>query len=110
MRILNKEQFKQEPYGTVYCLWIPDMFTDNLSIKRSARGEEFGESWWALDVIPWSDEDSREKDGGHFVRTEAFCTDDAIYNHDDEVRFAVFDKKEVVGMIDRLTRALASSN
>jgi len=120
MRILTPEEFTKEPYGTVYIKFIPRMYVEQPGIKSEPRGEKFGSSWWAIDVLPWvkgksdSEADNEfnewDKNHGYELETEGFCTDDAIYNHDDNILYAVFNKAEVRGMIDRLTDSLYESN
>jgi len=110
MRILTAQEFIKEPYGTVYIHYKPEMFIGNLKIKSEPRGEKFGDSWWATDVLPWvtSDEEFKEqkKFNKYELETEGFCTDDATYNHDDDLLYAVFNKEEVKGMTDRLIESL----
>jgi hypothetical protein len=110
MRILTNKEFAKEPYGIVYVEFIPMMFAGNPKIKTEPRGTE---SWWATDVLPWviDEEEIREyKKNNHYeLQTEGFCTDDAIYNYNDDRLFAVFDKTEVKGMIDRLVKSLYES-
>ena len=117
MRILKPEEFIKEPYGTVYVKYVPHMFIDSICIKSEPRGEEFGESWWATSLLPWVEaEDSEdesnilrewEESGSEYnISTEGFCTDDAIYNYKDNILYAVFDKNEVKGMINRLVDSL----
>lgn len=117
MRILTAEQFTKEPYGTVYTTFVDNDF-GGISVKDSQRGEPFGNSWWATDVLPWvkNDEDKfgmRLEDGlwvkvgkiNYKIETEMVCTDDAIYNHNDDMFYAVFDKDEINGMISVLQDA-----
>lgn len=116
MRILTAEQFTKEPYGTVYIKYVPHMYIEQPKIKTEPRGEKFGQSWWAIDVLPWIKGDSdvevdnelKEWDQWHDYElpTEGFCTDDAIYNHDDKILYAIFSKEEVKNMIDRLIKSL----
>lgn len=118
MKILTAEQFIKEPYGTVYTTFILNDF-GGLCVKDSARGEPFGRSWMVTDVLPWlkNDEDYFGYvlvDGkwqeyikiNSKIETETVCTDDATYNYDDDVLFAVFDKDEIEDMIKVLKEAL----
>lgn len=119
MKILTPQEFIKEPYGTVYIQYIPHMFIGQPSIKSESRGEKFGQSWWATDILPWIKNDNYDKTKNEFTKweanhkyellTEGFCTDDAVYNHDDNILYAVFDKEEVKGMIVRLVEALYES-
>ena len=113
MRIVTAKEFIKEPYGTVYIRFIANMYIDNPKIKTEPRGEKFGESWWATDILPWviDEEEFREwrKYNKHELDTEGFCTDDAIYNHDENDLYAVFNKEEVKGMVDRLIESLFKS-
>ena len=117
MRLLSAEEFKKEPYGTVYCMYKPQIFVNQLKIKSEPRDKAFGESWYAIDLIPWamgstSEETFREllrgeKDSTYEIKTETFCTDDATYNYADHMKFATFNKKEVATMINLLFESLA---
>lgn len=119
MRILTPQEFMKEPYGTVYIKWVPQMFIEQPKIKSEPRGEKFGQSWWATDILPWIKGDSDVEVNEEFAEwdkyhnyqlpTEEFCTDDAIYNHDDNVLYAVFNKEEVRDMINRLIESLYES-
>jgi len=119
MRILTAEEFTKEPYGTVYILFTPETFIGQPKIKSEPRGEKFGKSWWATDVLPWAKGDSDvevfdefskwDKNHSYELETEGFCTDDATYNHDGHILYAVFSKEEVKDMIDRLVRSLYES-
>lgn len=113
MRILTAEQFKKEPYGTVYIQFMPRVYMNEPRIKSEARGES-GDSWWALDILPWViDDEEFDKltvDNNYELKTEGYCTDDAIYNHKSDIQYAVFNKEEIKGMIDRLTESLNMIN
>lgn len=119
MRILTSEQFEKEPYGTVYILYKPHSFIGQPEIKSEPRGEKFGSSWWMTSLLPWvkGDSDSEvdkefdewNKNLSYEIETEGFCTDDATYNHNDDILYAVFSKEEVKGMINRLIESLYES-
>lgn len=116
MRILTAQEFIKEPYGTVYVHYKPQMFLGEPKIKSKPRGDKFGKSWWATNILPWvkgdsdieADEQFNEWDKNHSyeLETEGFCTDDATYNHDDDMLYAVFSKEEVKDMINRLIESL----
>lgn len=109
MRILTANEFVKEPYGTVYIQYIPKMYMGNLHIKSEPRGTS-GKSWWALDALPWviDDEEFNKQalDNKYDMKTEDFCTDDAIYNYDDSYMYVVFNKYEVKNMINRLKKTI----
>ncbi len=119
MRILTAKQFTKEPYGTVYIQYQPQIFIGQLEIKSEPRGDKFGQSWWATSILPWvkggSDIEVEEefnkwdKNHSYELETEDFCTDDATYNHNDDILYAVFSKEEVKGMINRLIKSLYES-
>ena len=116
MRLLSAEEFRKEPYGTVYCMYKPQIFLNQLKIKAEPRGDKFGNSWYAINLIPWaigntSEESSKELykgegDSTYEIKTEVFCTDDATYDHADHIKFATFNKKEVIAMINLLFESL----
>lgn len=107
MKILTAEQFLEEPYGVTYIQFIPQIYVGELAIKSEERGIN---SWWSTGILPWVvDDEEFEKwrqDKTYKLKTEGFTTDDAIYNHEDNVLYAVFNKEEVQGMIDRLQESL----
>lgn len=111
MRIITAQEFIKEPYGTVYIQYKPNYYIDQPKIKSEPRGEKFGQSWWATDILPWVTNDDefieREKsDSRYELETEGFCTDDAIYNHNDDILYVVFNKEEVKEIISRLIESL----
>jgi len=119
MRILTAQEFTKEPYGTVYIQYKPHMFIGQPEIKSEPRGEKFGQSWWTTNILPWIEGNNdvevnnelKQWDDWHQYElpTEGFCTDDATYNHDDAILYAVFSKEEVKGMINRLVESLYKS-
>lgn len=104
MRILTSEQFEKEPVGTVYCHWIPSMYTGEVQIKGSRRGSE--QSWWDLSLLPWIKDENERFEQNKEIETEDLCTDNATYNYDKKQLWCVFNKEEVVGIISRLQKAL----
>lgn len=113
MRILTPKEFTKEPYGTVYIRYIPRAYADQPKIKSEPRGKEFGQTWWATDVLPWVTDneefDKQENNKNYELKTEGFCTDDAIYNHDKDELYIVYSKEEIKQMIDRLTESLTDN-
>ena len=107
MRILTPKQFLEEPYGVIYIQFIPETYIGGLAIKSEERGIN---SWWATDILPWVISDKEfekwEKDKSYELKTESFTTDDAVYNHDGNVLYAVFNKEEIQNMISRLQESL----
>ena len=106
MRIMNGKEFLKEPYGTVYINFFSRSFYGEARIKSEPRG---GDSWWATDILPWEEEGEFDKIlscDGTKIKTQEFCTDDAVYNHSDDMLWVVFDKKEIKEMILRLSNAL----
>jgi hypothetical protein len=112
MRILTAKEFTKEPYGTVYIHYKPISFIGQPKIKSKPRGEEFGDSWWVTDILPWVSDNKElyelQEDQKYELRTERFCTDEAIYNHDDNLLYVVFSKEEVIGMINRLKLCISN--
>lgn len=104
MRILTSKQFEQEPMGTVYCHWIPSMYSGEVHIKGSKRGSE--QSWWDLSLLPWGKDENENYDLNTEIETEVFCTDNATYNYDDKQLWCVFNQDEVRAMIERLQNSL----
>lgn len=110
MKILTPQEFIKQPNGTVYIKYTPHTFIDQISIKAESRGEK---SWWTTTLLPWvgCDSDAEQHDilsnweKHNDIPTQEFCTDDAIYNHN-EILYVVVDKNEVREMIDRLVESL----
>lgn len=108
-----------EPYGTVYKTFD----RGEICIKDSPRGEPFGQSWWAIYTLP-KVKNKNDYPGKIFINgnweedvkinieieTETICTDDAIYNHDADMYYAVFNKDEINEMIDILKNAVEKLN
>lgn len=107
MKILTAREFEKEPFNTLYIKFIPSMFIDQPAIKSEQRGSN---SWWALDLLPWVIDDDEFKiwkeNNKYELKTEDFCTDDAIYNYGNDTMYVVFDKEEVKGIINRLLTLL----
>jgi len=113
MRVITAKQLEQEPYGTVYSNFTPNVFGE-LAVKSEQRGHGT-ESWWAVYVTPFFENDGDmvgEIDNkstlvlGKEVIMSTTCTDDASYNYDEDSLFAVFNNREVRDMISVLENAL----
>lgn len=97
MRILTKEQLLKEPSGTVYAEYVSDFIKEDLHIKVGNNCN--------LNIIP-THEYSTEKDAN---RQTNWSTDDLniIADYDKNQLFAVFNKSEVMKMINCLLWALS---
>lgn len=98
MRILTREQLLNEPSGTVYTTYMPDFYTNGeLHIKV--------ENNCNLELLP-THEFGTEKDVN---RQTNWATDDLniIADYDKSQLFAVFNKSEVMKMINCLSWALS---
>ncbi len=97
MRIITKEGLLKEPTGTVYARYIPDIVDGELHIKVGDICN--------LDLIPTYECGSKED----LHRATNWSTDDlsiqADYDEDD--LFAVFNKAEIIKMINCLSWALS---
>lgn len=97
MRILTKEQLLKEPSGTVYAEYVSEFIKENLHIKVGNNCN--------LDLVP-TYEYGTEKD---IHRQTNWSTDDLniIADYDKNQLFAVFNKSEVIKMINCLSWALS---
>ena len=98
MRILTREQLLNEPSGTVYTTYMPDLYTGGeLHIKV--------ENNCNLELLPMH-EFGTENDVN---RQTNWATDDLniIADYDKNQLFAVFNKSEVMKMINCLSWALS---
>lgn len=93
MRILTKEQLLKEPSGTVYATYVSNFINENLHIKVGNNCN--------LDLVP-AYEYGTKKD---IRRQTNWSTDDLniIADYDKNQLFAVFNKSEVMKMINCLS-------
>lgn len=120
MRILTAQEFIKEPCGTVYIHYESHTFIGQPKIKNRSKGEKDDSSWWLINVLPWIkgdnnteiEEELDEWDRNHSYEliTEGFYDNDTIYNHDDNMLYAVFNKEEVKCMINRLIESFYESD
>lgn len=97
MRIVSKNELLNEPSGTVYSRYTPDMIYGELHIKVGDICN--------LSLIPTFDFGSAED----VFRTTNWSTDDLSIqaDYDKNDLFAVFNKAEIRKMIDCLSWALS---
>ena len=97
MRILTKEQLLKEPSGTVYATYVSDFINENLHVKVGNNCN--------LDLVP-AYEYGTKKD---IHRQTNWSTDDLniIADYNKNQLFAVFNKSEVMKMINCLSWALS---
>ena len=100
MRLLTKEELKNEPNGTVYIPFEPQVFTGEIHIitgKENDKGEWNGE----LPFLPFL----IKEDANNYLTQ--WCTiDNTWWELDDSTKYAVFSKNEICKMIDCLQWAL----
>ncbi len=99
MRVLTKEELKNEPNGTVYIPYTPRVFTGEIHI---ITGKDDKIDGWngELPFLPWTvDED------GYFYTNWA-TVDNTWWELDDNKTYAVFSKDEILKMIECLQWAL----
>lgn len=100
MRLLTKAELKNEPNGTVYIPFVPQVFTGELHIitgKEKDAGEWNGE----LPFLPFT-----LRDTGNQYLTQWCTVDNTWWELEDETTYAVFSKNEIRKMIDCLQWAL----
>ena len=100
MRLLTKEELKNEPNGTVYVSFRPQVFTGEIHIitgKENNKGEWNGE----LPLLPFLIEEDE-----YDYMTQWATVDNTWWELDDNTKYAVFSKDEIRKMIDCLQWAL----
>lgn len=113
MRIVNKQQFRELPNGTVYCLYYPDEIDQELIVKTNVY-EYNGEKQLngVTHVCPYFYEERFNKipSTAKTYDTESFNVDTSLCDYDDDQLFAIFSKSEIRMMISILTYALSDCN
>lgn len=99
MRVLSKEELKNEPNGTVYIPFTPQIFTGEIHIitGKNDKGEWNGE----LPFLPFL----LEEDVDSYL-TQWCTVDNTWWELDDNKKYAVFSQNEIRKMIDCLQWAL----
>lgn len=98
MKIITKKELLNKPSGTVYARYIPETINSELHIKIS--------NICNLDLIP------SFEFGSNSERATNWSTDDLSIqaDYDEDELFAVFNKAEVMKMINCLSWALCKCN
>lgn len=93
MKIVTKEEMLKEPFGTVYTCYTPDVVDGMLHIKVDTNCN--------LDLIPTFEFGDRDD----LCRATNFATDDLNIevDYDKNELFAVFNKTEIMKMINCLS-------
>ena len=99
MRVLSKEELKNEPNGTVYIPFTPQIFTGEIHIitGKNDKGEWNGE----LPFLPFL----LEEDTDNYL-TQWCTVDNTWWELDCDKKYAVFSQNEIRKMIDCLQWAL----
>lgn len=100
MRLLTKEELKNEPNGTIYIPYTPQVFTGEIHIVTGKYDD--GDGWHGeLPLLPWTVCDD---DNNYYTN---WCTvDNTWWELDDNTKYAVFSKNEILKMIGCLQWAL----
>ena len=99
MRLLTKEELKNEPNGILYIPYTPNIFKGELHIitgKDKKTGEWNGE----LPFLPWVIDEDNE------FYTNWCTVDNTWWELDSNTKYAVFSKNEILKMIECLQWAL----
>jgi hypothetical protein len=108
MKIVNRETFLNMPPNTVFAKYKPCFF-DELCIK----GETWHEDFWSQSLINIESDNSGEfidilenaRINGNSFRLDLDCEDrDALFEKDQ--LFAIFEKQDIVVLIERLKECL----
>jgi len=104
MKIIKRDGFLQLPTGTIYCKYQPCVF-DSLCVK----GETLGNNYWYFSElhgnIDTGDDNYIEESTYGNLRndTEELYRDGLC---DEEQLFAVYDKDDIIQLIDKLQECL----
>lgn len=101
MKILNKEEMKKMPNGTVFMLYQPEILDGEIHIITGKIDDNFGYNGELL-LTPFFDYISNDKE-----RITNWCTtDNTLNDYDDNTLFAVFNQLEIIAMIKCLQSAI----
>lgn len=104
MKILNKEEMKKMPNGTVFMLYQPEILDGEIHIITGKIDDNFGYNGELL-LTPFFDYISNDKE-----RITNWCTtDNTLNDYDDNTLFAVFNQLEIIAMIKCLQSAIDPS-
>ena len=104
MKILNKEEMKKIPNGTVFMLYQPEILDGEIHIITGKIDDNFGYNGELL-LTPFFDYISNDKE-----RITNWCTtDNTLNDYDDNTLFAVFSQLEIIAMIKCLQSAIDPS-
>lgn len=104
MKILNKEEMKKMPNGTVFMLYQPEILDGEIHIITGKIDDNFGYNGELL-LTPFFDYISNDKE-----RITNWCTtDNTLNDYDDNTLFAVFSQLEIIAMIKCLQSAIDPS-
>lgn len=101
MKILNKEELKKMPCGTVFMLYEPEHLDGEIHIITSKLDDSLGHNG-ELCLTPFFDYISNDKERITNWRT----VDTAICDYNDDTLFATFSKLEIIAMIKCLQAAI----
>ena len=100
MRLLTKNELKNEPNGTVYIPFAPEVFMGEINIITGKDGDN--EGWnGELPILPMTIKESEVN-----YATQWCTTDNAWEELDNNTKYAVFSKNEVLKIIQCLQWAL----
>ena len=104
MKILNNEEIKKMPNGTVFMLYQPEILDGEIHIITGKIDDNFGYNGELL-LTPFFDYISNDKE-----RITNWCTtDNTLNDYDDNTLFAVFNQLEIIAMIKCLQSAIDPS-
>ena len=104
MKILNKEEMKKMPNGTVFMLYQPEILDGEIHIITGKIDDHFVYNGELL-LTPFFDYISNDKE-----RITNWCTtDNTLNDYDDNTLFAVFNQLEIIAMIKCLQSAIDPS-
>lgn len=104
MKIVNLEELKKMPNGTLFMIYEPEHLDGEIHIITGQAGYDYGYNGEIL-LTPFFDFTSNEKE-----RITNWCTtDNSSIDYDEDCQFAVFSKTEIKFMLCVLKYALDGS-
>ena len=100
MDILTKAEFLHYPNGTVFAEWTPDVMTSQIKIKTGYYTDFYPHWNGELSLEPFVEQECGE------ISTNWCTVDNSDADYDKDQLFAVFNKSEVMQLINCLTWAL----
>lgn len=116
MKIVNKDEFRKLSKGTVYSLFSPNIINGDLHIKGQTFVDKDGLMDMAFELPLYHDFDCGDPNGEIYSEKNLYeydyCsvlswTDTNMIDYDDNQLFAIYNKEEVLELIQELIKAIS---